>query len=302
MNARVRTSEKIYWSLPRGKILRRVLRDDPEQEYLVYIPKSGGTGAPLLVSVHGISRNAHAQAIMFAPYCERFGVVLVAPRFTPDQHKDYQRLGRKGRGLRSDIVLDNCLSEIALLTGADATRFSIFGYSGGAQFAHRYVMAHPHRVIKATIAAAGWYTLPDHRQRFPYGIRPTRNLRDVNFNPEEFLHIPIDVLVGTRDTGTHNLRSTERANQQGKNRIERARNWVAAMRQAAVIYGVEPAVTFTEVPDVDHSFGNFCRHGALVRRVFKSLFDLSIEPSAAKSISHSRILVKEPSVVMSENP
>jgi len=281
MTTHKETDPKLQWSLPRGNIVRRVLRNDPAQEYLTYIPKSGAANAPVLATVHGISRNAYAQAIMFAPYCERFGVVLVAPRFTATQHKDYQRLGRKGRGLRADKVLDNCLTEVALLTGADASRFSFFGYSGGAQFVHRYIMAHPHRVIKAVVVAAGWYTYPDHKQRFPYGIRPNRRLPGVAFNPEEFLHVPVDVLVGSQDTTTRNLRQTDRANRQGKNRVERARNWAEAMQEAAATYGVEPAVTFTEIPGVDHSFEKFCRHGALVKRVFKSLFDASIEPSNA---------------------
>jgi len=265
--------------LPQGRILRRVLRDDPNQEYLAYVPTAGAAGRPVLVSVHGISRNAHEQAIMFAPYCERFGVVLVVPRFTREQHSDYQRLGRRGRGQRADRVLDKCLAEVALLTGADVTQFSLFGYSGGAQFAHRYLMAHPHRLMKAVLVAAGWYTFPDHRQRYPYGIRPSRKLEGVSFNPEEFLRVPVHVLVGENDLTTANLRQTDRCNkQQGVNRVERAGNWVAAMCDAADEYDLEHNAKLTVVPGTDHSFTRFCKRGALVRRVFKSLFDVSIEP------------------------
>ena len=216
---------------------------------------------------------------MFAPYCERFGVVLVVPRYTPEQHSDYQRLGRLGRGVRADQVLDKCLAEVSLLTGADTTQFNLFGYSGGAQFAHRYLMAHPHRIAKAALVAAGWYTFPDHTEKFPYGIRPTRRLPDVVFNPEEFLHVPVDVFVGELDRNTKNLRKTKRTlEQQGKNRLERGRNWVAAMQIAGNTYGIETAVTFTSVPNTDHSFLRFCRRGALVKRVFKSLFGVTIEP------------------------
>jgi len=274
-------SELHRWSLPQGRVLRRVLRDDPGQEYLAYIPSSGAVAAPILASVHGLSRNAHEQAVMFAPYCERFGVVLVAPRYTPEHHSDYQRLGRKGRGVRADQVLEECVAEVASLSGADATQFSLFGYSGGAQFAHRYVMARPHRVSKAAIVAAGWYTFPDHRHKYPYGIRPSRRLPDIAFNPEDFLYVPVDVFVGERDIISNNLRQTERVRkQQGKNRVERARNWVTAMQEACVAHKIEPTVTLTVVPRTDHSFTTFCKRGALVRRVFRSLFQVDIDPPA----------------------
>jgi pimeloyl-ACP methyl ester carboxylesterase len=267
------------WSLPRGRILRRVLRDNPGQEYLTYIPRSGATDARILVSVHGISRNAHEQAIMFAPYCERFGIVLIVPRFTRDQHSGYQQLGQRGQGARADHVLEQCVAEVALLTGVDPSQFSLFGYSGGAQFAHRYVMAYPHRVARAAIAAAGWYTFPDHTERYPYGIRPSRKLPDVALNPESFLRVPMEVFVGENDLSTKNLRMTDRVNkQQGENRLDRARNWVSAMQIAGLSYGVEPDITLTVVPETDHSFSRFCRRGALVRRVFKSLFNVVIDP------------------------
>jgi pimeloyl-ACP methyl ester carboxylesterase len=261
------------WSLPRGRIVLRTLRGDPLQQYLVFVPRTGAAEAPVLVSVHGISRNAHDQARVFASTCDERGVVLLVPIFTPERHRDYQRLGRRGRGERTDLVLNECLAEVALLTGAATAQIGLFGFSGGAQFAHRYLMAHPERVARAVFAAAGWYTFPDDQQRFPYGIRPARSLRGVTFNPEKFLRVPIEVLIGERDVDMTNLRRTERTNrQQGQTRLERARNWVAAMRAASNVFGIGSQIELTVVPDVDHSFDRFCRDGALVDRVFTSLF------------------------------
>ena len=261
------------WSLPRGRVLRRALRSDPTQEYLLYVPHSASPDARVLVSVHGISRNAHEQAAVFSPMCEARGVVMLVPIFDPEQHEDYQRLGRRGRGQRVDLLLHEFLVEVARLTGADVSQTYLFGFSGGAQFVHRYAMAHPHRVTKAVVAAAGWYTFPDHGQRFAYGIRPVRTLEGVVFNPEEFLRVPMEVLVGSLDTGDQNLRRTERVDaQQGTTRLERARNWVAAMREAATRYSLPPVVTLTEVAGIDHSFTEFCDRGGLVQHVGASLF------------------------------
>lgn len=261
------------WSPPRGRVLLRALRHDPAQEYLLQIPPRGAVNAPVFVSVHGISRNAHQQAQVFSDTCMEQGIVLVVPIYTPERHRDYQRLGRRGRGIRADHVLERCLTEVATLCGADVTEVHLFGYSGGAQFVHRYVMAHPHRVARAVVAAAGWYTFPDHRYRYPFGIRPTRSLPKVNFNPERFLRVPVDVLVGSRDTGSANLRVTQRlVAQQGKNRLERARNWVRAMRDSAAAFNLSPKTTLEEVDGTGHSFTDFCRNGRLVERVFVSLF------------------------------
>jgi pimeloyl-ACP methyl ester carboxylesterase len=270
-----RLTRKTYkpWSLPRGRILRRALRSDPTQDYLVYVPESAAPGAPVIVAVHGVSRNAHEQAVVFSSLCDARGAVLLVPIFTPDQHKDYQRLGRRGRGSRVDLLLHRFLSEVALLSGADVTRIRLFGFSGGAQFAHRYLMAHPHRVARAVVAASGWYTFPDRTKRYPHGLRVHRALEGVHFSPEQFLRVPVKVLVGDRDVGSANLRNDPRLeSEQGANRLERAERWVAAMRAAASAYGLRRRVSLTRVPGIDHSFTAFCERGSLVDLVDRSLF------------------------------
>lgn len=263
------TAERRRSLLPRGRVLLRALRSDPTQEYLVLLPNSAAANAPILVFIHGASRNAYEQATLFAAGCEKRGIVLVAPIFTQEQNRGYQRLGSPSR---TDLVLNRCLAEAALLSGMDVSQFHLFGSSGGAQFAHRYMMAYPERVAHAILVAAGWYTFPDHTQRFPYGIRPGRTQPCVNFNPERFLQVPVDVFVGAKDLGSSNLRATERVNkQQGVNRVERARNWVAAMEVAARMYGLPPRINLTVVPEVNHSLKQFCREGGLVERVLASI-------------------------------
>ena len=276
------------FTLPRGRRLRRALVSDPTQEYILYIPKSAPkTGARVMVSLHGISRNAHQHASVFTPMCEEYGVVMLVPIFTEDLHKDYQRLGRAGRGTRVDLLLHRFLIEVRFLCGADVTQTYMFGFSAGAQLAHRYLMAHPHRVARVVACAAGWYTFPDAKQRFPYGIRPVRNLPGITFNPEEFLQVPIDVLVGAEDTTLKHLRSTERTvAQQGVTRVDRARAWVKAMQKAAKRFSVEPRVTLTEVDGIAHSFTKFCEVGGLVEHVGRYLFgtDATPAPEAPDSV------------------
>lgn len=262
-------------SLMRKKVVHRVLQADPVQEYYVYVPSDVGHEAPLFVAVHGISRNAHEVATLFSQHCEPLGVILVAPHFPAERYGDYQRLGRSGRGTRADVALDAIIEEVGWLTGASTTQFHLFGYSGGAQFAHRYTMAYPRRVARAVVASAGWYTFPDARRRFPYGIGPSRKLPNVRFDAEEFLRVPIAVMVGDDDTASEGVRRSARLDrQQGGTRVERARNWVEAMRATADAYHLQPLVSFVLVAGGGHSFAHLMKHGQLGDKVFQALFGL----------------------------
>ncbi len=239
----------------------------------MYVPSSGGERAPLVVSVHGVSRNADQHARLLSAYCEMYGTVLVAPVFRAEQHPDYQRLGRAGRGKRSDVALDMIVAETAMLTGCAAETFHLFGFSGGAQFAHRYAMAHPHRVAGAVIAAAGWYTLPDATKRFPYGTRVSKDLPDLRFDAEEFLNVPMTVLVGAEDLNQSGFRRSRRLDrEQGTNRVDRARRWVDAMKESAGAHHMESRVRFEAIENCGHSFKRSILRNGLGDRVFAALF------------------------------
>lgn len=251
--------------------VRQARRGRSRQRYYVYVPRAGGVGAPLLVLVHGLARKAEESARSFAPLCDARGVVLVAPAFGEDA-RDYQRLGRSGRGPRADVELEAILEEVVDQTGASAHPIFLFGHGAGAQFAHRFAMAYPHRVAGVVVAGSGWYTFPNRRRRFPYGIRRSQELPDVRFDAEEFLRIPIRVLVGELETTSNNLRRGKRVDRQGKTRLERATNWVAAMRKAAESRRLPPLVSLATIPEADNTFDSLITVGRMPERVFQALF------------------------------
>jgi pimeloyl-ACP methyl ester carboxylesterase len=223
--------------------------------------------------VHGISHNALEHATLFASYAEAYGVVLVAPLFEGERFRDYQRLGRAGRGARSDAALDAIVDEVGSLTGASTTKIYIFGFSGGAQFTHRYTMAHPQQVARAVVGSAGWYTFPDSTVPYPHGLGPHPDLPGVHFDPEQFLRVPIAVFVGDRDSTSASMRHDETVDtQQGVTRFDRARNWAEAMRAAASARKLEPQVSYEMVPGIHHSFKQFMEEGRLGDRTFIALF------------------------------
>ena len=130
---------------------------------------------------------------------ERLGIIILAPVFGDYRYGDYQRLGRRGRGARADKALQNLVMQAGTELQLISSKFYLYGHSGGAQFAHRYAMAYPHDVAALGLSAAGWYTLPDADQPYPYGIRPTSDSYGLTLDPREFLRVPACVFVGEDD-------------------------------------------------------------------------------------------------------
>jgi len=238
--------------------------ETPTVDVLTYAPTSLVRDRAPIVFVHGYKREAQEQLRLLEPLAEQSGRCLIAPFFSRTAHPRYQRLGRGQDGLRADHYLDACLGVAAQRHGVDVEKFILCGFSGGAQFAHRYTLLHPHRVCKLLAIAAGWYTFPDPGLAFPRGLDARGRLRRANLNPEAFLTVPTTVIVGERDTDNCNLRSGKRLDaQQGTTRVERARRWVLAMRRAAARYGVDANIAYQEVPDMDHEFRRFVSAGHL---------------------------------------
>ncbi len=269
-----------------GELSPRTAPGAPPLPYFVYVPRAGGSGSRLLVSVHGISRNAAEHAHGFVELAERRGVVLAIPLFREPPFADYQRLGRRKRGARADLALERMIDEVGRHTGARTDAFYLFGHSGGAQFAHRFAMAHPERVAAVAASSAGWYTLPDPDFPYPDGLRQTDALPGVRFDPRAFLRVPVLVSVGELDLRRgdslrHEARLDER---QGRNRLERAARWSESMNRAAAALELPPPTTLIVVPGVGHDFGTHLDRGDLAERVFRFLFEeartQALEPEA----------------------
>lgn len=248
--------------------LRR-LRDDPLQRYWVSRPRHGQQCAPagLLVSVHGISRNAGAHARALAALADELGLVLVAPHFSRSRFPDYQRMGRPrrlGAGGRADQMLLRIVRAVRAEFGLPAQPFLLVGHSGGAQFALRFVLVHAAQVAGYALSAPGSYCWPDMALRFPLGAAPSRAFPDLRPSFEALLRCPGLVLVGARDVERDDaLRQGQRIDaQQGHTRIERAQRWVAAIQKCAAERGLAAAVTLHTVAGCGHDFSELARSPA----------------------------------------
>lgn len=138
---------------------------DPRFPFCLYVPERA-SGA-LLVAVHGSERGPEALRDLYAPLAERTGAVLLCPLFpigstAPDDEPGY-KFGAF-RGLRYDQAL-LAMVEAAAARLAEAgialrtERFAMAGFSGGGQFAQRFLLLQPHRLHAVSIGAPGYVTL-----------------------------------------------------------------------------------------------------------------------------------------------
>lgn len=258
----------------------RTCRAVPDAQYFYARPSKPTHDAPVLVSVHGISRNAREHVQIFAQYCNSLGWIVVAPLFSADQFPKYQQLGfaRKRVHPRSDLALNAILDEVTALTGANTERVYMFGYSGGGQFVHRYAMANPRRVVAAALGAPGWYTFPDPGTPFPRGLRINAKDTRFRFEEESVLRVPTAVFVGAQDLDRDDSLNTSLKidDQQGRTRPERGRRWVAAMRAAAQSHGLGTRYEFSELDGCGHSFTECMVTGRMDARVLEFLISATV--------------------------
>lgn len=254
-----------------GRVVLRSVGGEPRQRYYQYVPVHAPVPGRTLVSVHGISRNARDHARLLAPLAERYGATVIAPLFDEGFFSDYQRLGRRGRGRRADLALNDILND-ALGMAPPAIR--LFGYSGGGQFAHRYTLAYPDRVAALALAAPGWFTFPDPKRRYPYGLAGAHVLPGVRFEPERFLRVPTLVLVGAHDVerGASLRRSRRLDADQGCDRVARGKRWIGAMRREARRLGIATRFVFECMPNTDHDFVAAMTRDGMGVTVFSFLF------------------------------
>jgi poly(3-hydroxybutyrate) depolymerase len=264
---------------PRGRVFATRIRA-ADLDCFFYLPAQIDPGRPPLICVHGISRNALEHVFAFKRYADEFGFAIMAPVFDTGAFRGYQTLGSKS-GWNARRAFSAALDELPDLIGMGAPAANVFGFSGGGQFVHRYAMVEPHRINALAIASAGWYTFPVAAARFPMGLS---GAKAPAFNISSFLKTPMLVMVGSADTDRDaNVRQGRTIDTlQGRNRVERARNWTAAVNDAALLNALAAPATFAELPDAGHSFSD-CVSAGLARRAVAFLTRQA--PRAAGALS-----------------
>ncbi len=243
-------------TLNRQKILALTTQDEQGYPYYIFIPENISKSPKIFVSIHGITRNAAEHCLRYAQEFDFEDTIIITPLFSKERFKHFQILRADEHGNRPNDALDAILKDVSERLGVQTERFTLSGYSGGGQFAHRYAMLYPDRVAKLILMAPGWYTFPDESVAYPEGVGKNPEFSDLQFYPKGLLPLPIEVIVGERDSRRNKTlnRAPSIDEKQGKNRLERSQNWVKALVDLAIKHDRPPNVKLNIVPNAGHSF------------------------------------------------
>lgn len=227
------------------------------RKFRCFIPRSP---ARLLVLAHGYpwpdgsqpddELGAYAQAAVdrWCALADSHEAIVAAPVFGGTRFPGYREL--TGNPARPDEYVNSLVDKLGYeyIRDFDGT-FSLHGHSAGAQFAARYLIAHPGRLDHVILSAPSAYPLPDPGVAWPNGMGGDTAPAP---KPEHWLtaatEVDVVVLVGTQDT---ELRPAG-PGQQGSSRIERAIFWVESMRGLSQAAGTESSTRLIWADGYDH--------------------------------------------------
>lgn len=242
----------------RGKTPVFASRIDPRLHYCLYVPRrlTGDDRVPLVVIQHGTARSATNYRDQSVEFAEEQGVVVLTPIFPAglidpaDLHNfkfiEYQ-------GIRFDRMLLAIVDEVAERFPVAAQRFYLHGFSGGGQFAHRFLYLHPDRLAAVSIGAPGRITQLDDSLPWWLGTQGFEERFGQSIDFDALRRVPIQLVVGSEDVETWEIMNRGESNWMdgaeltGSTRIERLRTLERNYRT----HGLD--ITFDLVDGVAHS-------------------------------------------------
>lgn len=243
-----------------GRTAQRVCGFDPRFSYCAYVPRSyeedGDQAYPLLVLVHGTGRMTELYREAFAEFAEQRQCILLLPLFpvgiTGPQDLGSYKMLRAG-DLHYDAVLLAMVEEMRARYRIAGARFSLFGFSGGGHFAHRFYYLHPQQLAAVSIGAPGLVTLLDAEFEFWVGTRDWAARFGQPIDLTALRKVAVQLVVGGEDTDTWEITIRPESplwmpgvDKAGANRQDRMR----ALRASLEAQGI--ATRHDVVPGVAH--------------------------------------------------
>jgi len=233
-----------------------------------YLPSNYSADSAVLFVIHGDGRTAKNYRNAWVDIAERHNALLLVPHFTKEQFPLDSQF-HQGNMFKTDSndkiissipedewtfsVIDPIFDFVVANMNNISESYLIYGHSAGSQFVHRFLFFKPDaKVKKAVYANAGWYTMPDFNEFYPYGLKGTTcNRKDLR----KLFGKKVTVLLGDRDTDKEHrsLRRTPEAMKQGAHRFERGHTFYRSCKQMADSLKAEFNWDLQVVPGVAHS-------------------------------------------------
>ncbi|WP_432768356.1 MAG: hypothetical protein HEQ22_13160 [Sphingopyxis sp.] len=203
--------------------------------------------APVLFVFHGVQRDADNYIGQWVDLARTHKIVLIVPEYSRAAFPGVAAYSHgwftekdgtpRAPASWSFATVEPIFAAVKAREALTAPTYSIYGHSGGAQFAHRYVLAgggpHLARVVSAN---AGSYAMTD-AAAWPFGVA---GLPKGVWNAEKVFATPMTVLLGTADTDPNHksLPRQPEAMAQGAHRFARGQNFYNRARARAAVYKV----------------------------------------------------------------
>jgi len=224
--------------------------DGPTISVRLFVPAAATPDTPLVIVMHGWSRDAERYFRDWSALGEEQGFIIVVPHFPVEdfplaEHYNLGHVFDEGsRQLRPQqqwtfAAIEVLFDEVVTRTGSAQTEYTLYGHSAGSQFVHRFLYYMPEARVRCYIAAnAGWYTMPDFDTEYPYGLEDSgideNRLRAA-------MQKNVVILLGREDLDQMDptLRNTPEAKRQGKNRLARGLSMFSVAKASAEELGVD---------------------------------------------------------------
>lgn len=234
----------------------RTARLDQRFSYLLYLPKGFRTNSPerprLLAAIHDTYRDMYSLRHHFKTFADQTNTAVLLPVFptgVTDREELHSYKFMFVQGIRFDLILKDMVDEVRE-TFDFKSELLLYGFSGGAQFAHRYLYLHPENICSAVIVSPGRITYLDPEEDYYCGIRNFEAVFGKKVDLSALRKTKILLMVGSNDTEVIDYAAegdTAPAIEKfGKNRLERVR----ALYQNYLDYGLK--VQMKELPNISH--------------------------------------------------
>ena len=253
---------KLLTSYDFGKTASLACQVDQRFSYCLYVPRTYAQRAQaprILVAMHDTGRQNQPLRDLFAEYAESSNTIIIAPLFpggiiVPGDLENYKYL--RFHDIRFDEVLISMVEEVAARYCVDGSRFSLFGFSGGAHFSHRFLYVHPDRLNTVIVASPGSVTLPTAKFQWWAGLQDFETIFGMPVPWDRIRAVPVHLMVGSKDVNPKGIVLSSDspnwivgADAAGANRLERLRSLFEQLKHS------QAQVTFEELADIGHEVG-----------------------------------------------